>query len=315
LGEVPKDLVDHLVAYYRTEYDLGVRVLPTVSLEGLTWNRPGQMEAHYLESLYAKAYPLLYRDRNVILIGLTSLDIYTADQNWNWFFGHSGSGKALFSLYRMDPVNWGKRVNDDLRNKRVRTLMNKYVGLNYYNLPLSDNPRNVMYRLIGGLDTLDGIDERIPLRILPTPRPGTTIGTPLPTPTAIPQRLESIGQLIAMEYIEAIESTKAVVAIRGNTADIEDKLTQLRDSYKPSLAKLGCETDAMSVEERIGVFEAAVAYHDIHGNEDFDWFTEAVGSFGDDSGVGKLLHELNTISHYAMPNAYGEPRAFKTPCD
>lgn len=164
LGYVPKDLVEHLVDYYAAEYGLELHVLPTVSLARMEWSRPGQMEAEALENLYTSAYFRSYNDGNVVLIGLTSLDIYTAERpEWKWFFGYTGDRHAVISAFRMDPVNWGLRVNDELRNKRVRTLMNKYIAMEYYGLPLNDNPRSVLYRLIGGLGTLDRIDERIPV--------------------------------------------------------------------------------------------------------------------------------------------------------
>jgi predicted Zn-dependent protease len=165
LGEVPKDLVDHLVAYYRDEYRLSLHVLPAVELEpGFRYGRDRQLEAEYLRVMYTDAYPQYVGDRNVLLIGLTSIDIYTPEMpNWRWFFGYLDGNTAVISLFRMDPPNWGQRRDDGLRNKRVRTLMNKYVALGHYKLRLNDDPRSVLFQRIGGLDALDAIDERIPL--------------------------------------------------------------------------------------------------------------------------------------------------------
>ena len=165
LGDVPKDLVDHLVAYYKSEYNLTLHVLPAVALEsGFDSRRPGQRQAAYMEQKYTAAYLDPSRDRNVTMLGLTSLDIYTAERpEWNWFFGQMGDGHGVISMFRMDPLNWGEPKDDALRNKRVRTLMNKYVALGYYGLKTNNDPHSVLYQLIGGLDTLDGIDERIPV--------------------------------------------------------------------------------------------------------------------------------------------------------
>jgi hypothetical protein len=164
LGDVPKDLVDHLVAYYREEYALTLHVLPAVALEpGFEAGRPGQLRAQELEEVYRAAYPEQAKDLNLIMIGLTAIDIYTEERpEWRWFFGYSGK-HSLISIFRMDPANWGRPRDDDLRNKRVRTLMNKYVAMRYFGLPVNDNPRSVLFRQFGSLDALDYADEHIPL--------------------------------------------------------------------------------------------------------------------------------------------------------
>ena len=317
LGYVPKNLVDHLVDYYTDEYDLTLHVLPAVSLAGHALSRPGQIEAHYLERLYSSTYAKQYRDRNVVLIGLTSLDIYTGDRpDWNWFFGYTGSRHAVISAFRMDPVNWRERTDDDLRNRRVRTLMNKYVAMEYYGLPLKDNRRSVLYRLIGGLDTLDGIDERIPVPA-PAAHTRTSIPSnkPIPTQTPLPAGLEATGVRIAQFYLDVIGTTRGLAEARLPAASLEGTLTRLRDDYTSFLSELGCETDTMSTAERMGVFEAAVAYSDANRDHDFEWFTEALEFYGEDSSVGRLLHEINGLADYAMPDAYGGPRKFQTDCD
>jgi hypothetical protein len=319
LGYLPKDLVDHLVAYYQAEYGLELHVLPTVSLARMEWSRPGQVAAEDLENLYTSAYIRLYNDRNVVLIGLTSLDIYTPERpEWKWFFGYTGDRHAVISAFRMEPVNWGERMNDDLRNKRVRTLMNKYIAMEYYGLPLNDNPRSVLYRLIGSLGTLDGIDERIPVQAadLPTRTPTTrapNLAT-IPTATPAPMGVEAKGLEIALYYLDVLKSAQNLTASRPPRSVVEASLERLRDDYKGFLSELGCETDAMSVSERIAVFNAAIGYADATRNDDFTWFTEAVQFYGEDSKAARLLHEINALADYAMPDAYGGPRKLKTDC-
>jgi hypothetical protein len=70
----------------------------------------------------------------------------------------------------------------------------------------------------------------------------------------------------------------------------------------------------MSVSERIAVFNAAIGYADATRNDDFTWFTEAVQFYGEDSKAARLLHEINALADYAMPDAYGGPRKLKTDC-
>jgi hypothetical protein len=65
----------------------------------------------------------------------------------------------------MDPRTYGLKQDDGLLNQRARKMVGKYIALMYYELPLSDNPRSITYRSIGGLDDLDRIDERIPVSV------------------------------------------------------------------------------------------------------------------------------------------------------
>ena len=172
LGEVPRDLVDHLVAYYETEYGLRISVLRPISLPaGMDSKRPGQVEANKLREFFFREYFAYDQNEETILIGLTAIDIYTEDRpEWRWFFGgtygFAGQDRprqAIVSAYRMDPVSWGEPADDEVRNRRVRTMMNKYIALTYYGLELNDDRRSVLYRQISSLGDLDRIDERIPL--------------------------------------------------------------------------------------------------------------------------------------------------------
>ena len=172
LGNVPVDLIEHLTEYYKAEYDLDVRVLRPIRLdEGLDDGRPGQVTADLLREYFFTDYFFYDQDSEAILIGLTAIDIYTPERpEWRWFFGGTfrfagdeNPRQSIISIYRMDPVNWSEPEDVELRNRRVRTLMNKYVALSYYGLQLNDDPESVLYRLIGGLADLDRIDERIPL--------------------------------------------------------------------------------------------------------------------------------------------------------
>ena len=171
IGDVPVDLLQHLVDYYEAEYGLDVRVLRAISVDAdLDTVRAGQIEADLLREYFFTEYFVYDQNEASILIGLTAIDIYTAERpEWNWFFGgtyrfpgEERPRQAVISIYRMDPVSWGDRADDDLRNQRVRKLMNKYVALTYYGLELNDDPDSVMFRTLGGLGALDRIDERIP---------------------------------------------------------------------------------------------------------------------------------------------------------
>jgi len=172
LGDVAKEIVDHLIDYYRREYDLEVRVLRPLTLQpGFEPGHAGQLEAAKLWGIMRSAYPAYAQDRNAVLIALTPIDIYLATApQWQWAFGQAyrfGSEAsfrhAVVSYYRMDPANYGLRPDPGKRNQRLRKIMNKYVAITYYGLRMSNDPRSVLYDSIGGLDDLDGVNERIPV--------------------------------------------------------------------------------------------------------------------------------------------------------
>jgi predicted Zn-dependent protease len=172
MGAVSKSLVEHLVAYYGERYDIQVHVLPPVSFEAADGReRPNQVESLKLFELLADTQGRnLYRDPNAVLIGLVPVDMYTSNRpEWRWYFGGTSTSGgrtadlAVISTFRMDPRSWGLRADQELFHTRVRKLMNKYVAVLYYDLPLTDDPRSVTFRLIGGLDVLDRINERIPV--------------------------------------------------------------------------------------------------------------------------------------------------------
>jgi hypothetical protein len=50
-------------------------------------------------------------------------------------------------------------VTGELILSRIRKIVTKNVGVLYYKLGPSDNPRSVLYRNIGGLRELDNMSE------------------------------------------------------------------------------------------------------------------------------------------------------------
>lgn len=59
----------------------------------------------------------------------------------------------------MDPVAYGQPPNEELLRSRLRKMVMKDIGIMYYGLPLSNDPRSVMYRNILGIDDLDRMTE------------------------------------------------------------------------------------------------------------------------------------------------------------
>jgi predicted Zn-dependent protease len=173
MGDVSKDLVDAIVAHYRSEYGLAIHVAKPISLP-TGFERATQLEESRLHKYMLDAYPKLAGDKNVTLIGILPVDIYLRGQQWEWGFGRlrgepgTGGGidyrQAIVSTWRMDPRNLGERPDTELRNQRVIKLLSKYIAMAYYNLPLTNDPTSVTYNNITDVDDLDRVSERIPGR-------------------------------------------------------------------------------------------------------------------------------------------------------
>jgi hypothetical protein len=172
IGGIPKDLVDHLVAYYRERYQLELHVMQPTGL-GLSFSEghPGQLGTQAIRDLMHRMYPELSRDPEVVFIGLTTVDVFPPwTPRFKWVFGQvfgtvdtGAQNSAVLSIFRMDPISYGYVRNDDLRNTRVRKMMNKYIATMYYGVPTTGNPSSVTYDNIGGLGDLDLMSERIPV--------------------------------------------------------------------------------------------------------------------------------------------------------
>ena len=59
----------------------------------------------------------------------------------------------------MNPANFGEPANAELLHSRVRKMIMKNIGLLYYQLAQSDNPKSVLYSNILGLEELDNVSE------------------------------------------------------------------------------------------------------------------------------------------------------------
>jgi hypothetical protein len=63
----------------------------------------------------------------------------------------------------MNPETFWLPPDDDLMGSRARKLVSKYLGLLFYDLPLSDDPKSPLYDSILGLDDLDNMEGPLPV--------------------------------------------------------------------------------------------------------------------------------------------------------
>jgi predicted Zn-dependent protease len=162
LGGFPTEQITPLVDYYHRKYSLEIQVLPDVTIDSSSMDsQRQQLVAERLLDGMRLALPTQADDPHAILIGFTSQDIYPASMGWQFAFGwRQGNVRAaVVSTSRMTLHYPGEPVDLDLSDTRLRKVVSKDVGLLYYGLPQSRDPKSVLYNQIMGIEELDGVGE------------------------------------------------------------------------------------------------------------------------------------------------------------
>ena len=162
LGQVDPDLVRNLVDYYRDQYGLRIGVLSPSAVPAEIINRDReQIDCPSLADYLQKLFPADYEDPNVVLIGLTPLDLYDHGRQWNFemaCWNWSDQARGVVSTYRLH-LGTFRLVNDERVLSRSRKLVTKGIGLMFYHLSTSDDPTSPMYGHIMSVSDLDKMKE------------------------------------------------------------------------------------------------------------------------------------------------------------
>lgn len=156
LGDFSPAKVEVLVAYYRDKYGISAETLPAVPIDPSAVNSERQqLIAESAIELIKAANPDLVKDPEALLIGLTSEDMYISQYNWQFTFSWRQEGRyAVVSDARMSIGSRGVPPTS-----RLRKMVTKNIGVLYYRLPQSDDPRSVLYKNVGGVEELDYMGE------------------------------------------------------------------------------------------------------------------------------------------------------------
>jgi predicted Zn-dependent protease len=162
IGDFPDDQIQQLVQYYRERFKLGIQTLAAIPIDPSAIDpRRQQLVAERLITSVRNAFPRLANDANAILIGFTLTDMYPASMNWRFAFGWriANARTAVVSTARMDLHYPGEPSDVALPEIRLRKVVTKDIGILYYGLPQSNNPRSVLYGKILGIEELDRVSE------------------------------------------------------------------------------------------------------------------------------------------------------------
>ena len=153
-----EELAGHYAARYGTPVEVGPGVrLPSEAYDGAR----RQLVAEYAIATLRTACPGASCEPPNVVIGVTADDMYIREKSWSYAYSYRFGSAAVVSTARMNapsPV-FTRGGDPDLRHTRLRKMVAKNIGVLYYRLPLSNDPRSLLYRDIGGPRELDHMGE------------------------------------------------------------------------------------------------------------------------------------------------------------
>jgi predicted Zn-dependent protease len=163
IGQAPMNEVQDFIVHYRTKFGIESRVLQTIKLDASDFDPSrSQLVAENAIETMLQAYPEYAKDRNAVLIGITSLDMYPkAEPDWAYCYGWRVEYKhaAIVSTSRMIYHFPDEVPSEASLQKRLRKAVTKYVGILYFGKPANDNPRSVLYDDVKSIEDLDRMSE------------------------------------------------------------------------------------------------------------------------------------------------------------
>ena len=161
LGDFPAATAESLADYYRKRFKIEVKTLPAIGLTDTVKNaQRNQLVAEKLITLLKEARPELVHDPAAFVIGLTHDDIYIEHRDWQYAFSWRQEGKyAVASSSRLNEGGPLKETSEEQASIRFRKIVTKNIGLLYYHLSQSDDPRSVLYGRVESVRDLDKMSE------------------------------------------------------------------------------------------------------------------------------------------------------------
>lgn len=158
IGSFPNDQLDSLVRYYHKAYNLDITVLKSIPVDEYSRDASRQqLVAEKLDDNLRDSFPEYADNPARILIGFTSEDMYPMSMDWQFAFGwrKAGTGTAVVSTARLGLPYTGDGWSFDVPGTRLRKIVTKDIGILYYGMPQSSNPKSVLYNHIMGIEELD----------------------------------------------------------------------------------------------------------------------------------------------------------------
>jgi len=161
VGDFPPRYVEYLRDCYQRRFGLDIRALAPLAVElaAMDQNRH-QLIAERLFGEMTQAYSKLAAQPGVVLIGLTTQDMYAlGEPHWNFVFGWKSNRYSLVSTARFIVPYYDGLATESVILERLRKVVGRYLGILYYRLPPNSNPKSLLYPNLLGVDDLDALGE------------------------------------------------------------------------------------------------------------------------------------------------------------
>jgi len=162
LGDFPAAELEELARHYAARYGTPVEVGPRVRLPAEAYDEGrGQLVAEYAVATLRVMCPGASCEPQNVVIGVTADDMYIRGKSWGYAYSYRFEVAAVVSTARMHaaPRFFAREAGPDLLRSRLRKMVAKNIGVLYYRLPLSRDPRSLLYYNIGGPRELDRMGE------------------------------------------------------------------------------------------------------------------------------------------------------------
>lgn len=154
VGDFPVVDAEALVAYYQDKYGIAIRILPSLTLPRRAYDTVRQQ---VVAEKVLDAVVATYRqaaDPAAVVIALVDRDMYIASSTWKFAYGLRTKGHlAVVSTAHLDDGLLGDKT------QRLRKMVTKDIGILYFGLPQSNDPKSVLYKDVLGPTDLDRMSE------------------------------------------------------------------------------------------------------------------------------------------------------------
>ena len=148
-------LLEQVAGYERQKYGFQVEIKPNLGSFNDTYDeQTGQHVAEKIIAILKQKYPPSTSAERTIYIALLPQDIYIKRQKSRFAYIYNQEGYAVISDARL-----AISANESQQKARVRKLINRAIGILYFNLPYSDDRRSVLFKDLTGPDDLDRMSE------------------------------------------------------------------------------------------------------------------------------------------------------------
>ena len=154
VGDFPREEAEALAAHYDEKFGMAIGILPSLALPRKAYDTDRrQVIAERVLDAVAATYRQA-ADPGSVVIALVDRDMYIAASTWRFAYGLRAKGHlAVVSTARLDDGLLGDKT------QRLQKMVTKDIGILYFGLPQSDDPRSVLYKDVLGPADLDRMSE------------------------------------------------------------------------------------------------------------------------------------------------------------